>query len=498
MALSKATSDKPAFPWQAVLLALALLLLYAGIMAVKLALWHDNVLMNDWAFYSNMFWNTDFSHHWLFSHDRYVQFGYPSYLNEHFAPLLLVIAALYQLIPTPELMLLALHGASPILAAIFIYLTAARLLKDRTLSAMIALTYALSPGILWPTISMIYGSQPDGMLPPLAAMIGWALATNRTAAYFVAFVLALSIKENVPAYGVILGGCLILFTSHKRLALWTIALSVAVFLIASKGVPAITGVQNRNVGVAWHFIDDLLHFRATSDYTLPQIAIGLAYGVVFLPALFVWPFLAMIGPDLLLIGQVSYANTITWHAMLPVTVLGSASVFGTIRILSTRVWPAWLDRRVPRPLLLQRYWAAMLCLSLVAGSATILIAYHRYDALRSPVDQAAVAQARAMVPPDAGVVTTGDLEQYFTRRRVLTARADVLQRASREFSYFVLNRRSLTPARIDGPLAASTRQDACFITTADRAIADGRAQKLMDQAGILVVHFDQLPPLNCR
>jgi hypothetical protein len=205
----------------------------------------------------------------------------------------------------------------------------------------------------------------------------------------------------------------------------------------------------------------------------------------------------MIGPDLLLIGQVSYANTLTWHVMLPVTVLGSASVFGTACILSTRTWPDALDRRIARPLVLRRYWTLMLCVSLIAGPASILLAYQRYDALKSPVDQAAVAQAQTIVGLDAGVVTTGDLEQYFTRRRVVTSRPDVLRKANAEFSYFVLNRRSITPARLEGTLGPSTRQDACFITDADRAVAGGTAQKLLDRDGILVVHFDKLPPLDC-
>ena len=275
----------PPLPRPALLLAVALVLLYAGIMAAKIGLWRDNVLMNDRAFYRNSSWNTDYRHTFLLSHDRYVQFGYPSYLNEHFAPILLVVAARYQGVPWPELMLRVLHGASPVLAAVFIYLTGVHVLKDRALSAAIAMAYALSPGILWPTISFVYGSQPDGMLAPLAAIVAFALATNRSLLYFVAFALALATKENVPAYGVILGACLFTFPARKQQALWTIAISLVVFLIASKGVPAITGVQNRNVGVAWKFIHDLLHFRATSDYTWQQIVIGLAYSVVFLPAL---------------------------------------------------------------------------------------------------------------------------------------------------------------------------------------------------------------------
>ena len=50
------------------------------------------------------------------------------------------------------------------------------------------------------------------MLPPLAAAVGWALATNRIGVYCVALALALGIKENVPAYGVILGACMFVFT----------------------------------------------------------------------------------------------------------------------------------------------------------------------------------------------------------------------------------------------------------------------------------------------
>jgi hypothetical protein len=43
---------------------------------VPLPLWRANVLMNDWAFFNNSLWNTDFHHYWLFSHDRFTQFGY--------------------------------------------------------------------------------------------------------------------------------------------------------------------------------------------------------------------------------------------------------------------------------------------------------------------------------------------------------------------------------------------------------------------------------------
>ena len=485
-------------PWPraTLLFALALIVLYALIMAAKLSLWHANVLMNDWAFYNNSFWNTNFRDLWLFSHDRYIVFGYRSYLNEHFGPWLLGLGALYHVVPQPELMLLALHGATPVLGAIFIYAAALHVLGERRLAATIALSYAFNPGILWPTISLVYGFEPDGMLAVLGACAAWALATNRTAVFFTALLLALGIKENVPAYGAILGAGLILFTQRRRQGAVAIVISLAVFVIASKGVPWITGVENRNVGRVWQFLNELLHLRPQFDYTLPEILIGLGYSAAFLPALYVWPFLAMIGPDLLLIGQVSYAKLVTWHVMLPVTVLGAAAVFGSARFLATKYWPAALDARFMRPVLLRRYWTAVLIVSVVAGPLTIWLAHDRYIALRSDVDRAAIGRAQALVSPEAGVAATSDIEQYFVRRRVMTSRLDVVRQVPGAFTTIAVNRRALTPARRDGPLGPVYRQDECLIATAERAAREG-AKTVMDDAGILVVQVPRMPKLAC-
>lgn len=480
-----------------VLFCVGLIILYAAIMAVKFALWRANVLMNDWAFYNHSFWNTDFRGLWLFSHDRYIQFGYPSYLNEHFAPLLLALAAVYNRLPQTqaEAMLLMLHGVCPIVAALFIYATAMHLLKDPPLAATISFSYALSPGILWPTISIVYGFQPDCLLAPFAAMAGYALATRRDVLFYAALLLALGVKENVPGYGLILGICLLLFTSRRRLALVTVAISLVVFVLASKGVPALTGVQNRNVGRVWTFLNDVLHLNPRFDYTLPEILVGIGYGLAFLPALAVWPFLAMLGPDLLLIGQVSYAKLVTWHAILPVTVLGLAAAFGTARVLVTGYWPVALDARIERLRLMRRYWMAILSISLIAGPVTIYLAYDRYMALASQVDRAAVVRAIKSIPKDAGVAVTSDLEQYFARRAVVSSRPDVLTQAAGEFTYAAVNRASLTPGRREGPLATVARQDECLIKTAERIAQAGG--KIMDEGGILVVKFAAMPKLDC-
>src|SRR4029077_18938634 len=110
----------------------------------------------------------------------------------------------------------------------------------------------------WPTISLVYGFEPDCLLPPCAALVGYGLATPRQGLFFAGLLLGCAIKENVPAYGVILGLCLIVFTTWRRQGIWAIAISLTIFFVASKGVPYFTGVQNANINVVWKFIDNLV------------------------------------------------------------------------------------------------------------------------------------------------------------------------------------------------------------------------------------------------
>ncbi len=73
----------------------ALAVLAVAILAAKFSLWQANALQSDWAFYNNIFWKTNFCDLWLYSYDRQHGVGHITYLNEHFAPLLLALAALY-------------------------------------------------------------------------------------------------------------------------------------------------------------------------------------------------------------------------------------------------------------------------------------------------------------------------------------------------------------------------------------------------------------------
>ena len=483
---SRVSSFRQRVPRDSALFYALLAALYAAILTAKFGLWNANALQSDWTFYNNVFWNTNFRDLWLFSYDRLHSQGNVTYLNEHFAPLLLLLAALYRIFPWPEALLLVLHGACVIVTAIGIRAIGFHVLGDRKLATLIALVYALNPGILWPTISLVYGFEPDCFLAPCAALAGYGLATRRTGLFFAGLLLGCGIKENVPAYGAILGLCLIVFTDWRRQGIWTIVISLAIFFVASKGVPFFTGVQNRNVNIVWKLLDDLIHLHPTTDYTWPEIGFAAVYCAFFLPALMVLPFLAMIGPDLLAIGQVVWATTGTWHVMLPVTVLGIASVFGSAQFMA----------RFGQARLLRLYWTAGLIASLVAGPATLWLAYSRYIAHAVPLDRPALAAAIKLVPPDAGIVATNDLDQYFVHRKVITARAPLLLRTPSDFSYLVVNRQALIPIRRAGNALSGYQSDACLIKIAEK-VAETKSAIVLEQGGILLVKITSLPNVKC-
>ena len=131
----------------------ALALLYAVILLTKFSLWNANVLQSDWTYYNNLFWNVNYRDLWLFSYDRFMVARLSELSQRGISRrLLLLFAFVYQHMPWPEAFLLAVHGASPMLAAIGIRAIGMRVLNDERLATVIALTFALDPGILWPTI----------------------------------------------------------------------------------------------------------------------------------------------------------------------------------------------------------------------------------------------------------------------------------------------------------------------------------------------------------
>jgi GNAT superfamily N-acetyltransferase len=403
------------------LFMIALAALFAGIMAVKIDLWRHDVLISDWVFMKNILWNTDLAGSLLYSEARFQQNGYPSYLNEHFSPMLIPLAFLYKATPFGDVLLLVLQGVCPCLVAVGLRAIGLRLFDDRRLAALMGIAFAFNPAILQPAIDSVYGFHSDSLSPPLIALAAWALLAKRPRTYFAALIAALLVKENVPAYGLIAGALLALSRQYRRQGIATAALSAGVFLLASRGVPLLTGLDNRNVGYAEKFATDLVALRPTFDYTRQELFYAIRYGGAFLPALACWPFLAMVVPDLLVFGQIAHANLSSWHMMPVLAILGVLAVVGSRRFVDGR-WagarlvatdPEWRRRAIGL------YWAVIAGAAVVIAPVDLWVKHSRFRDMASVVDREALAAAASLIPASAGVATTTDIESYFAHRRVI-------------------------------------------------------------------------------
>lgn len=463
------------------LFAIALLGLFAGIMLVKVDLWRHNVLISDWVFMKNILWNTNLSGDILYSEMRFRQFGYPSYLNEHFSPILIPLAFLYKAAGRwGDLMLLALQGACPCLVAIALRGIAVQLFHDRRLAALMGVAFAFNPAILQPAIDSVYGFHSDSLSPPLIALAGWAFVAQRRVTYFAALIAALLVKENVPAYGIIAGGLLALSRQNRWLGLATALVSAAVFLIGARGLPLLTGFSNRNVGYAGQFVADVFALRPSFDYSRQELFYALRYGGAFLPALALWPFLAMVIPDLLVFGQVAHANLSSWHIMPVLATLAVLAAIGSHRFVEG-TWPVasvLIRESGARRRVVNLYWAAVAVAAVAVAPVDLWIKHQRLLSAGSSIDQEALEHARVAIPREAGVATTTDLEAYFAHRRIVFTglRAGGLE-------YVVVNAGAVSAQRCAAlPEACASDQE--LIGDVERLAASGEATQIFSRGEV--------------
>lgn len=463
-----------------VVFAAALAVLFIGIMLVKLDLWRHNVLISDWVFMKNILWNTNLSGDILYSETRFQEYGYPSYLNEHFSPLLVPIAFLYKATPFGDVFLLGLQAMCPCLVAVALRGIGLRLFHDRWLAVLMAIAFAFNPVILQPVVDLVYGFHSDSLSPPLIALAAWALLAEHRCIYYLAVVAALLVKENVPAYGLISGALLAVGPRHRTLGLTTVALSATAFWLGSQGIPAVTGLTNRNVGYASAFLHDLISLKPTFDYTRQEALYALRYGGAFLPAFALWPFLAMVVPDLLVFGQIAHANLSSWHMLPVLTILGVLAVIGSRRFVDGTWSPArWLiDDAGRRSRAIRIYWTVVGAAAIAVAPVDLWIKDRHFRPMGSAIDREALVTAQTLVPIAAGVATTTDLEASFAHRRMIFTAL-----SAQSIEYVVVNAAAVTETRCRS-IPEACRGDLALIRTVEQRAKSGRAVEILSSAGI--------------
>ena len=350
-----------------------------------------------------------------------------SRLGSHFDPILALLAPLWWIWPSPELLLVVQAGAVAAGALPVFWLARAHLDSERTAAAL-ALAYLLYPPVQWLTASDFH---PVSLATPLLLFAWWFLDERRLLPFALCAAAALATKEHV---GLTIAAMGIWYAIRYRAPRTGAAIAVAagsVALLATLVVVphfAPAGVSAFESRYDAPSLDgrDLSYLAALF---LPLGLLPLAAPLALLAAL----------PELglnLLSSTITQTSVKTHYAATAIPALLAATVYGVARIG---------DRA-----------AYVVALAALAG-AIVLGPLGRVDIDAGPHD-AAARRALAVVPEGAPVSATNALGAHLSdRRRIFSfpifREADWVAVDSTRLTYLD----SLRPGRARPALAALRR-----------------------------------------
>jgi uncharacterized membrane protein len=153
--------------------------------------------------------------------------GLTNRLGAHVEPMLLFITPIYALAPRPETILI-LQSVVIALGALPISWLARDLLRSRVAALIFPLAYLLFPAL---QAANLYDFHAVTLTAALLAFAFWFGHRRQALGYWVAVVLALSCKEDVPLPVFVLGLWVAFGLGWRRVGLATSALAVAWFVI---------------------------------------------------------------------------------------------------------------------------------------------------------------------------------------------------------------------------------------------------------------------------
>ena len=309
-----------------------------------------------------------------------------SRLGSHFDPVLALLAPLWWLWPSPELLLVVQAGAVAAGALPVFWLARAHLDSERTAAAL-ALAYLLYPPVQWLTASDFH---PVSLATPLLLFAWWFLDERRLLPFALCAAAALATKEHVGLTVAAMGVWYALRYREPRTgAVIALAAGSAALLATLVVVPhfAPAGVSAFESRYDAPSLDgrDLSYLAALF---LPLGLLPLAAPLALLPAL----------PELglnLLSSTITQTSVKTHYAATAIPALLAATVYGVARIGERAGYVA--------------------ALAALAGTVA-LGPIGRVDIDAGPHD-AAARRALAVVPDDAPVSATNALGAHLSDRR---------------------------------------------------------------------------------
>lgn len=342
-------------------------------------------------------------------------------LASHFDPILVLLAPLWLLWPSPEL-LLVVQAVALALGALPVYWLAHKHLESECAGLGFALAYLLFPATQWVALSDFH---PVAFACPLLLFAFWFLDEDRLVAFTICAALACTTKEEIPLAVAGLGLWYAL-ARRRRVA----GLTIAVAGIAAAAFA---------LGVVQHFNDGggpfagryeevggsptgILKTLVTDPLAIARAAFdldGLLYVLALLAPLSFLPLAAPLAllpslPDLALnlLSSTDTQTSIHFHYVAPIVPgLFAAAIFAAAR----------LERSIVRPLV-----AVVLASNFVLGAIPLWGAIPGGEDLQASAglisdhDRTA-ARALRVIPEEAVVSASNSLGAHLSaRRRILS------------------------------------------------------------------------------
>jgi uncharacterized membrane protein len=365
----------------------------------------------DLAFFDQIAWNT--------SEGRWFETSFLAYnfLGQHLEPVLLVFAAVYRVAPKVEFLLIA-QSVAVAAAAIPLYLAAKVVLRSHASGALMAAGFLLLPPVHGAAL-FDYHSE---VLAPLGLFAAFALAVRRRVRLsLVAAVSTLLLKEDVSL--ALLGMAPVYWRlGHGRAATGLAVGSMAYLAGALAAMHAVRGAAPNDLYERYEYLGaPAIAVGAAIEHLVGGgglAAVGAMLGAMALLPL-ATPVAGGAVPLMVLNGLSSHdpqASLVLHYAILPVTLLTVASVFGA----------ANLARRLPersRLLPATVFFAAALA-AFVAASPLGPVRLDRTQFERSPHHDAVAAMIEA-IPADASVAAQSGILPHVSQREQVYEFPDV-------------------------------------------------------------------------
>ena len=290
---------------------------------------------------------------WLLSRglNPFITISGNSYFGDHLYWIMLLFVPVYWIIPSAKVLLVA-QSAALGLAAVPAFLLGREKLRSEWLAAGVALSYLFNCYLGWINLEQFH---PDAFEVPLAFLAVLFVVRRRWVGFFVAVLLMLLVKEDVPLLVIGLG-ILVAVRYDRRIGIVTSLLAgVWLFINFRFLLPVLSGSGSLANYVSHHH--ERIPFGGLSGllktlFTRPWKVVSQAFSghrpwyylqvfapVGFLPFLSPWTLLALAAPLVANgLSPILYQYQIEYHyGTLVVPCLIIAAVFGLAHVTNARL-----------------------------------------------------------------------------------------------------------------------------------------------------------------